>query len=51
MYAEMLERVIQEKIREVTAAEGIERVEFMESKPDVHPWFTRLVQAPGRTSA
>jgi hypothetical protein len=51
MYAEMLERVIQEKIREVTAAEGIERVEFMESKPDVHPWFTRLVQAPARTSA
>ncbi len=51
MYAEMLERVIQEKIREVTAAEGIERVEFMEAKPDVHPWFTRLVQAPARTSA
>lgn len=51
MYAEMLERVIQDKIREVTAAEGIQKVEFMEAKPDMHPWLTRLVQAPARTSA
>lgn len=50
MYAEMLERVIQDKIREVTAAEGIERVDFMEARPDIHPALSRLVQAPSRTS-
>jgi hypothetical protein len=51
MYAEMIERVIQDKIREVTAAEGIERVDFMEAKPDIPPPLSRLVQAPSRTSS
>lgn len=51
MYAEMIERVIQDKIREITAAEGIERVDFMEARPDIPPALSRLVQAPSRTSS
>lgn len=51
MYAEMLERVIQDKIREVTAAEGIERVDFMEAKPNIPSALSRLVQAPSRSSS
>ena len=50
MYVEMLERIIQDKIKEVTAAEGIEKVEFIEARPDVHPLLGRLVQVPTRTS-
>ncbi|MFO1486417.1 MAG: hypothetical protein U1F71_23845 [Verrucomicrobiaceae bacterium] len=51
MYAEMLERIIQTKIKEVTAAEGIDKIEFMEARPDIHPLLARMVQAPTRTSA
>jgi hypothetical protein len=51
MYVEMVERIIQAKIKEVTAAEGIEKVEFIEARPDVHPLLARLIQAPTRTSA
>lgn len=51
MYAEMLERIIQDKIKTVTASEGIEKVEFIEARPDVHPLLARLVQVPTRTSA
>jgi len=51
MYAEMMERVIQDKIKEITASEGIEKVEFIESRPDLHPLLARMVQAPIRTSA
>ncbi len=50
MYVEMLERIIQDKIKEVTAAEGIDKVEFIEARPDVHPLLARLVQVPTRTS-
>ena len=35
MYADTIERVIQAKIKEVTAAEGIDKVEFMEARPDI----------------
>jgi hypothetical protein len=51
MYAEMLERIIQDKIKTVTASEGIEKVGFIEARPDVHPLLARLVQVPTRTSA
>jgi hypothetical protein len=51
MYVEIVERIIQAKIKEVTAAEGIEKVEFIEACPDVHPLLARLIQAPTRTSA
>ena len=51
MYVEMVERIIQDKIKQVTAAEGIDKVEFIEARPDVHPLLARLVQAPTRTSA
>jgi len=51
MYADTIERVIQAKIKEVTAAEGIDKVEFMEARPDIHPLLARLVQVPSRTGA
>ena len=51
MYVEMVERIIQDKIKQVTAAEGIDKVEFIEARPDVHPLLARMVQAPTRTSA
>ncbi|MES2595800.1 MAG: hypothetical protein V4662_10715 [Verrucomicrobiota bacterium] len=51
MYADIIERVIQAKIQQVTAAEGIEKVEFMEARPDIHPLLARLVQVPSRTGA
>lgn len=51
MYAEMMERVIQARIREVTAAGGIDRVDFIEARPDVHPLLARMVQAPVRGGA
>lgn len=50
MYAEMVERIIQAKIKEVTASEGIEKVEFVEARPDIHPLLARLVMAPTRAS-
>lgn len=50
MYAEMVERIIQAKIKEVTASEGIEKVEFVEARPDIHPLLARLVTAPTRAS-
>ena len=49
MYAEMLERIIQEKIKEVTASEGVDKVEFVEAMPASHPLLSRLVPAPART--
>ncbi|GEP44426.1 hypothetical protein [Brevifollis gellanilyticus] len=51
MYADTIEKVIQAKIKEVTAAEGIEKVEFMEARPDIHPLLARLVQVPSRTGS
>ena len=51
MYVEMMERIIQAKIKEVTVSEGIEKVEFIEGRPDMHPLLARLVQVPTRTSA
>jgi hypothetical protein len=51
MYVEMMERIIQEKIKQVTAAEGIDQVEFIEARPDVHPLLARLIQTPTRISA
>ncbi len=51
MYAEMLERLIQDKIREVTGEDGIEKIEFIEAKADVHPILSRLVQVPSRAGA
>ena len=51
MYVEMIERIIQAKIKEVTVSEGIEKVEFIEGRPDMHPLLARLVQVPTRTSA
>jgi hypothetical protein len=51
MYVETMERIIQQKINEVTAAEGIEKVEFLEARPDIHPLLARLVQMPSRTGA
>lgn len=50
MYAEMVERIIQAKIKEITASEGIEKVEFVEARPDIHPLLARLVMAPTRAS-
>ena len=51
MYVEMMERVIQDKIKEITASEGIEKVEFIEARPDIHPLLSRMVQSTIRTSA
>jgi hypothetical protein len=51
MYVEMIERIIQAKIKEVTVSEGIEKVEFIEGRPEMHPLLARLVQVPTRTSA
>tara|TARA_R110002049_G_scaffold150535_3_gene313649 strand:+ start:324 stop:1031 length:708 start_codon:yes stop_codon:yes gene_type:complete len=51
MYAEMLERLIQDKIREVTGENGIEKIEFIEAKADMHPILSRLVQVPNRAGA
>ena len=51
MYVEMMERIIQAKIKEVTVSEGIEKVEFIEARPEMHPLLARLVQVPTRTSA
>jgi DNA polymerase/3'-5' exonuclease PolX len=42
---------IKDKIKEITASEGIEKVEFIEARPDLHPLLARMVQAPIRTSA
>lgn len=50
MYVEMVERIIKAKINEVTASEGIEKVEFIEARPDMHPLLARMVQVPTRTS-
>ncbi|MCB1277043.1 MAG: hypothetical protein U1F81_21215 [Verrucomicrobiaceae bacterium] len=50
MYVEMVERIIKAKINEVTAAEGIEKVEFIEARPDMHPLLARMVQVPSRMS-
>lgn len=51
MYAEMLERLIQDKIREVTGENGIEKIEFIEAKADMHPILSRLVKVPSRAGA
>ena len=50
MYVEMVERIIKAKINEVTASEGIEKVEFIEARPDMHPLLARMVQVPTRMS-
>ena len=50
MYVEMMERIIQAKIKDVTAEDGIEQVQFIESRPDIHPLLARMIQTPPKVS-
>jgi len=49
MWGEMMDRLLQEKIREATAAQGIEQVQFIEAHPDAHPMLARLMRLPTPT--
>jgi hypothetical protein len=46
MWAELMDRLLQQKMKEVTAAQGIEHVDFIESHPDAHPMLARMMRLP-----
>jgi hypothetical protein len=46
MWGEMMDRILQEKIKQATAAQGIEHVQFIEAQPDAHPMLARLMRLP-----
>lgn len=46
MYAEMMDRVLQSKIRECAAEKGVEQVHFIEARADVNPSLMRMMRLP-----
>jgi len=41
-----MDRILQDKIKEATAAQGFKQVEFIEARADTNPMLARLMRLP-----
>jgi len=46
LWGEMMDRILQDKIKEATAAQGINQVEFIEARAETNPMLARLMRLP-----